>query len=1073
MAQPDGSIVIDTEIKTDGFREGAHEVEAAVKRMASTVKDIGTAAQTALNKQVDTFVKMNQAYSAQAQKVDELKKKVAEYGEQEIPTERYAKLSEEIQNLETQYGELVEKERQLSEMGFPQDTGATTALKNEMEELLSKIRKLETEQRNLRETGLAFTDGTQTKQAIADMEKLAVEERKLDAMQRSLNSSYTAIKVKVQEYGGELIKNAREVGILQSTLNGLKMAVHAPVSILQALGNAMKKLPGKTVAAGINLVKSALQRLGTAAKSALSTMLRFTGKSIVSGLKKLTSGILGIHKSVNKTTLSFGKMLRTSLLMGAAFRIVSALMSGMQAGIQNLAQYSGETNQSISMLVSSLETLKNSFASAFAPIINVVAPILSGFINMISRAVTYVGMFIAALTGKSTFTKAVAVQKDYAAILQDTSSSAENLADNTLDNAEATDEAAEAAEGYLSPLDEINKYSKESEKLSNPVSTGLKTPSTGNLGGGGSSGDAPLFEEVPILNSIKGLAQKIKDLIKSEDFEGLGAFLAGEVNKGLQKIKDVISWENVGPAITRFITAFTTTFNSFVDNLDWDLLGRTIGTGINTIINTFNLLITGIDWKNLGAKIAEGLNGLVAEVDFWNLGTLIGNKIMILPQMVLGFAERLDWSLIGNQIGVGLNAVVQTIDLSVIAETLGKVINGIFQGAIEFSKTFDWKQLGTNIYQGINTFFTTVDWAAVGKGISDFIKGLLDSLITAIEGVDWSQVAEAIKTTLVNIDWAGIAVRILELLGYALGAIVGVLAKLIGEAIGNAAAGAKQYFETKIEEAGGNVVLGILTGIKDAIVGIAKWVYENVFMPIIEGFKNAFGINSPSTVMQEQGHYIIEGLLSGITDFIGRIKDKFKEIKNLVVDKMTEVKDGVVRVATNMKDKLGQAVDAIKEKFSNVFNRLAGIIKTPINGIISIINALLRGIQTMQNAIASAMNNLNIELPGWLQSLTGFSSIGFNFGYWTAPQIPYLASGAVIPPNREFLAVLGDQKQGTNIEAPERLLRKIMREEISKARNGGSYTFVAQINRRTLFEEVMKEADFEKFRTDINPFAQY
>ena len=93
-----------------------------------------------------------------------------------------------------------------------------------------------------------------------------------------------------------------------------------------------------------------------------------------------------------------------------------------------------------------------------------------------------------------------------------------------------------------------------------------------------------MFEDVPIESNIEKIFQKIKDLIKSGDFEGLGEMMADAINRGLKKVKKAISWDNVGPTVTYFVTGFTRTFNSLVDNIDWDLLGRTIGTGINTIV---------------------------------------------------------------------------------------------------------------------------------------------------------------------------------------------------------------------------------------------------------------------------------------------------------------------------------------------------------------------------------------------------------------------------------------------------------------------------------------------------------
>lgn len=1056
MPQADGTILIDTEINADGMKAGSKEVEAAVRRMANSVNDLGTKAKTALNKQVDSFSKLNKEYAAQEKKVEELKKKVAEYGNQKIPTAEYKEIQAQIDQATKRMNQLIAAQEKFLAMGGSENSKQYKKYQYDIDELANSIRYAEGEMKDLEATGKAFTLGNQTKQAAADMEKLEAAERKLAAMRNSLNTSYTSIKSKVGEYGGTVVKTAREVGILESGLNGLRLAAHAPISVFKAFGSVLKKLPGKFAAASINFVKKAVIGLGSVVKSALGNMLRFTGKGILSGLKKISSGILGIHKSANKSSMSLGRMLGSSLLFSAAFMGISAMLRGMKEGLQNLAQYSSTTNNSISMLISSLETLKNSFASAFAPILNIVAPVLSGFINMMSRAITYVGMFIAALTGQKTYTKALGVQKDYAASLQDTASGAQEAA-------EGTEEAAKAAEDYLSPLDDINQYTEQNTDTTGP-SSGTGAPGTG----AGTGEQGPLFEEVPILSSIKGIADKIRSLIESEDFEGLGAFIAEGINKGLAKIKKAISWENIGPEITYFVNAFTTTFNSLVDNLDWDLLGRTIGEGINTIVNTLNLLITDIDWKNLGAKLAEGFNGLVDEVDFWNLGTLLGNKMMILPQILLGFVQNLDWTLLGNQIAVGLNGMVNAIDLSVIAEALGTAITGIFQAAVEFSRTFDWTQLGTNIYEGINTFISTVDWAVVGQGISDFVKGILDTLITVIQGIDWAEVVEAIETTLANIDWIGIAGKILEFLATAIGTIIGSLAKIIGDAIAGGVEGAIQYFKDKTEECGGNVVNGIFKGIGDAVKDIANWIYEHIFKPFIEGFKNAFGIHSPSTVMAEQGHYIIEGLLKGISDFIGGIKDKFNEIKDLIVGKILEAKDGAVQKAVEMKNRFLQIVDDIREKFRSGFDGLVDLVRSPVNRVIDMLNSLLNKVESAQNWIAEALS-FSISLPGWAQDLTGYSSFGVSVPKWSLPDIPYLASGAVIPPNKEFMAILGDQKQGNNIEAPESLLRRIVREESG---NGGVRRIEVPVylNRREIARATVDEAKLMRLQTGKNPF---
>lgn len=93
--------------------------------------------------------------------------------------------------------------------------------------------------------------------------------------------------------------------------------------------------------------------------------------------------------------------------------------------------------------------------------------------------------------------------------------------------------------------------------------------------------------------------------------------------------------------------------------------------------------------------------------------------------------------------------------------------------------------------------------------------------------------------------------------------------------------------------------------------------------------------------------------------------------------------------------------------------------KGAVNILISIINSMI-------DLVVRGLNLISFDVPNWIPGIGGMH-VGFNIQ--KAPQIPYLAQGAVIPPNREFMAVLGDQKHGTNIEAPEDLIRKIVREE--------------------------------------------
>lgn len=111
------------------------------------------------------------------------------------------------------------------------------------------------------------------------------------------------------------------------------------------------------------------------------------------------------------------------------------------------------------------------------------------------------------------------------------------------------------------------------------------------------------------------------------------------------------------------------------------------------------------------------------------------------------------------------------------------------------------------------------------------------------------------------------------------------------------------------------------------------------------------------------------------------------------------------------------AWNAISSTVTGVWDRITSTIRSAINGIIGFINGMIQAIVNALNRVGSMLNTLSFTVPNWVPGIGG-STLGFNFGTITAPQIPYLAQGAVIPPNREFMAVLGDQSHGTNVEAP-------------------------------------------------------
>lgn len=136
------------------------------------------------------------------------------------------------------------------------------------------------------------------------------------------------------------------------------------------------------------------------------------------------------------------------------------------------------------------------------------------------------------------------------------------------------------------------------------------------------------------------------------------------------------------------------------------------------------------------------------------------------------------------------------------------------------------------------------------------------------------------------------------------------------------------------------------------------------------------------------------------------------------------------------------AWQAIGNTVNTVWDKMTNAIKTAVNGIIGFINRMISAVVTGINAVINALNGLSFDLP----DIFGGGHVGFHISTLTAPQIPYLAQGAVIPANREFLAVLGDQSHGTNVEAPLDTIKQAVAEVMEDLQAGQMAGFEAVVS---------------------------
>lgn len=352
------------------------------------------------------------------------------------------------------------------------------------------------------------------------------------------------------------------------------------------------------------------------------------------------------------------------------------------------------------------------------------------------------------------------------------------------------DDATSAAEDLKKALsvlsfDELNQLSDTSVPDASTPSSGSGGGGAGGLGGGSGFGgldsitDALGKSELP--EAINEWAERIRDAFLDHDWDRLGEEIAWGINKGMQAIYDAIRWENVGPKITAFTSAFTQTMNSLVNNINWELMGKVVGAGVNTIVNTLNQLIEGFDFTNLGSKLSEGLRGAISEIQWTNLGNLLGNYFMIPWNMLSGFitqmAQKNDAGLTGfEQLGISLgnafNGIFDKIDFGVIGTTLANGINGAFQVLRNFVATVEWDDLAVNIYTGLNNMINGIDWATAGATLSEFVTELLGTFVTVAQNTDWEGLGRGIGEMLSNIDWLGIFTGVIEIISEILGGLI-------------------------------------------------------------------------------------------------------------------------------------------------------------------------------------------------------------------------------------------------------------------------------------------------------------
>lgn len=705
----------------------------------------------------------------------------------------------------------------------------------------------------------------------------------------------------------ELEKSQRAYTKLKESVYGAAQSGNAVTRAFQAIGSIGSK--ANNLAKGFDKVQKSVANARKMASKAIHPFRT---------LKELMGGV-----SSGGNGMGLGRMIGSSILFSTIFGAISQIKQAVKEGSDNLVQYSDTYNKSISGMVSSLLYLKNAWAAAFAPIINVVAPYVSAFIDMMARALNSVGQFMAALTGKGFVVQAKKAWKDYGASIADTSKNASKGLNNTND-------AAKKLKKTIFGFDELNVLASNDDTGSNGGS------GSGSGSGGGYTGPSPsdMFETIKVPSSMKDLADKFKEALAKSDFTDIGRMISDKLSNALESIqwnKVYRHAENFGKDIATFLNGLIT------PRLFYDL-GKTIANSINTAFHAANAFAVNFDWSNLGTSLAASIIGFFRN---WDAGLT---------------AET--FSHFGTGLLEAIKSFVDTLNGNQIFYTIGQKLVDLIFG-------IDWGQL---TYDVVGLSLSLLD--ALAGLPQQLKKGIRERILEKIfDAESEEELKEKVREFVIK-GATAINERLTEWYNAA-GELINGLKKGIVDGLKNIGAWIKEnvvdpfikWFKdlwginspsTVMAEIGQWILPGFLNGVKSGLADVLSW-----FGSLPGKIKDALG--NAKEWLVEKGKGAIEGIRNGYEN--SKQSGLLSKVSNL----KNEVFSYVGNVADRVKSKGSDIVSGIKSGYEN--NKWS--IRSAVSGIPNLISSGIGSLYNIgQSAIASfakGFSSIHIPMPhiGW------------------------------------------------------------------------------------------------------------
>ena len=724
-------------------------------------------------------------------------------------------------------------------------------------------------------------------------------------------------------------------------------------------------------------------------------------------VKKLLSPLGAAQEKLKHLKYAFA----TVITYGTIYRVMGLFKTGLTDGLDNLYQYSLITgNQfaaSMDRAATSLLYLKNSIAAAAAPLINALAPALDFVVDKVVTLLNRFNQLVSALSGKTTYTKAVKQQTKYAEAVKDTS--------------DAEDDAKKKADELkrsLTSFDEIHALDDNSSKDS---SSSKKNPSGTEIPDYGG-----MFTEEKIDGGIADFAKSLKDTIAKGDWQGLGKMLADKVN-------------------------------STIDAIDWQGAGKKFGYGLNGIIQTAYYFLKYTDFVKIGNRFAQFLNAALGQVDFSIAGALMVRKFTSLLDLIGGFLGELDWGLVTksisdfwigyfneitswldqydwNQIGKifaqKLHDAIVNMDVSGIANAIRQAFSTGIKSALDFASGFDeiatkYDQLGDHslkMAENVVKAFGMIAGAMVVIKTIKTVTSILSPVISMLGAVPGliTTIVGAVNPVTITITAVALILTDLWRTSEGFRNTVIEVGKVLGSSIMDCLADLKDHFAWLLPKlqnlyehvkplldllarlaviVGGtllNAGIHFITGFLDIAIDVLGLLADAI-CGVIDWFSGLGSTISQLPKMASDGFGKFKDIWANQIENVKKSwSDGWKNIKTSTSDTLNSLKDTAAKklseMAANAAAKFGDIYRSAKDKFSGVRDTASDMFGKAKD-------AVSRKLEDMKNAVRSAIDKIKkffavtigfngIKLPSISVSWDTASAVGQALSKLGMPGVP-------------------------------------------------------------------------------------